>query len=831
MDIEDLINYGKENTTCPFYTSRENQGSADIVFLPYNYLIDSQTREAQSLDLTNSIVIFDEAHNLESFCEESYSFELTLSDIKQAIIEMEHCLIKLRTENETEFGLGEYNALKWIQTQSGKYMYELFQSIEIDYSNASNLSLLVDGAITVLSGTGYKSKNIARYGLALFNDALKLLYKVLEKDTSVIEFYRVHIERKDTVVAEQFAPVKKLETVLSFWCFSAQVAMKSLQALGTRTIILASGTLSPLESIPKETGILFPYKVENAHVIKHTQILVNVLQKGPSGVELNSSFSKRDSREYIHDLGLSIVNIAKVTPKGILVFFTSYALLKKTIDAWERITKSGRNSIIGLMEQHKKVYVEPKSKLEFVRVIEKFNNSVKHSGAILFAVCRGKASEGIDFSDDHCRAVLICGIPFPALKDPKVELKKKILSINNRKGGDEWYSQQAYRAVNQAIGRVIRHRKDYGAIILLDDRFSNATVQKNLPVWIRHHIEVVKEYGQLNTNLQRFFRNIGQLGLDYSSDLAVNQKKSNENVGTRLVRDYDLERYYDRNDPLSVNFNDIAVNGKYVSIKDSYKGLTNTAMKSNEQHNSSDPLSIPAKSTHHARFEIDKTDPMYVSPKKYNQSASIYASDALSVMPKKVTSTFPASGDPLHINIKAWDESNNISDNPLNFKLPEDPLAIKQSSIATRKHVAIEYTASNNPLEVSKTYLSQKKESPLNSNLNESSCEQTSSVKEESENVQPGKNIPTVNTSKRRTKYKGFQSCLKNYKMKKEIDLLEFVTRVCKLITEIQPPFDANDIACRIELLEEFQKFAREQKNEVKKELAKFKDRYGHKII
>lgn len=37
--------------------------------------------------------------------------------------------------------------------------------------------------------------------------------------------------------------------------------------------------------------------------------------------------------------------------------------------------------------------------------------------------------------------------------------------------GEEWYSQQASRAVNQAVGRVIRHRHDYGAIIFCDERF------------------------------------------------------------------------------------------------------------------------------------------------------------------------------------------------------------------------------------------------------------------------------------------------------------------------------------------------------------------------
>ena len=37
--------------------------------------------------------------------------------------------------------------------------------------------------------------------------------------------------------------------------------------------------------------------------------------------------------------------------------------------------------------------------------------------------------------------------------------------------GEAWYVQQASRAVNQAMGRVIRHRHDYGAIILCDERF------------------------------------------------------------------------------------------------------------------------------------------------------------------------------------------------------------------------------------------------------------------------------------------------------------------------------------------------------------------------
>jgi regulator of telomere elongation helicase 1 len=45
--------------------------------------------------------------------------------------------------------------------------------------------------------------------------------------------------------------------------------------------------------------------------------------------------------------------------------------------------------------------------------------------------------------------------------------------------GREWYRQQASRAVNQAIGRVIRHRQDFGAILLCDTRYSSLIIQDN----------------------------------------------------------------------------------------------------------------------------------------------------------------------------------------------------------------------------------------------------------------------------------------------------------------------------------------------------------------
>lgn len=64
------------------------------------------------------------------------------------------------------------------------------------------------------------------------------------------------------------------------------------------------------------------------------------------------------------------------------------------------------------------------------------------------------------------------------------------------------------RATNQAIGRVIRHGQDYGAIILLDYRFSWNRLFTNISPWIRGISPNGKNFQQAKKTLSDFFRNI-----------------------------------------------------------------------------------------------------------------------------------------------------------------------------------------------------------------------------------------------------------------------------------------------------------------------------------
>ena len=75
------------------------------------------------------------------------------------------------------------------------------------------------------------------------------------------------------------------------------------------------------------------------------------------------------------------------------------------------------------------------------------------------------------------------------------------------KTGNGWYEEQAFRAINQGLGRCIRHNRDYGAVLLLDSRFQLADMRKNLSRWFRDNVSIESNKDQLLHQLQAFYAN------------------------------------------------------------------------------------------------------------------------------------------------------------------------------------------------------------------------------------------------------------------------------------------------------------------------------------
>lgn len=437
---------------------------------------------------------------------------------------------------------------------------------------------------------------------------------------------------------------------LSLHCLNAAVSFRDISKRA-RTVIVTSGTLTPMNSFAGELGTVFRISKSLPHVVDvRRQVFVGVishyqqgLAPGSSGpgpgsgsrslVKMDATFYGSARFEFQDSLGHVLVDVAQAVPGGILVFFPSYRLIDvlckrwKMTDVWNRLhlhkkriltepAQRGKefDDIVALYnrlvskdyddddgegERERGHYDEEYGEVEnanyddneynygydenkhrqgnydrtahgFTNGMQKDENYGSHSGgerqaaaggAMLFAVCRGKLSEGIDFRDDAARAVVIVGIPYPHKNDVVIAQKRQwndrtranarlaandgkqdrtpsmknkstatgSLSCTERTSqtqlqtGGEWYEMQAFRALNQALGRAVRHRFDYGAILLVDARFTQQRVLAQLSKWTRDAVQHVgMPYPQTMQGLQAFFAGIHQRLADVADERSRN---------------------------------------------------------------------------------------------------------------------------------------------------------------------------------------------------------------------------------------------------------------------------------------------------------------------
>jgi chromosome transmission fidelity protein 1 len=133
----------------------------------------------------------------------------------------------------------------------------------------------------------------------------------------------------------------------------------------------------------------------------------------------------------------------------------------------------------------------------------------KPKGAMLSCVVGGKLSEGINFSDGYGRCVIMIGLPFPNPNDPVLQEKVKFVESQSKDSTNikqEYLENLCMKAVNQSIGRAIRHKDDYASIVLLDQRFSQGRISSKLPKWIGSSLVHSPNFGTAFSNIVKFFQ-------------------------------------------------------------------------------------------------------------------------------------------------------------------------------------------------------------------------------------------------------------------------------------------------------------------------------------
>ncbi|KAK1785995.1 hypothetical protein P4O66_017747 [Electrophorus voltai] len=553
-DIEELVRLGTRLRSCAYYAARELMQEASIIFCPYNYLLDPLIRESMDISLKGMVVVLDEAHNIEDCARESASFNLSKAQLQHARDEIEGMVsYNIRRSNHEPLLAFCCSLLNWIQESSsvlqerdyetackvwtGQEALGLFHGLGITADTFSVLQKHLEAVLEKEERVGLVNGREDTVEVptvsANTQSVLKSLFMVLEflfrQNCRFADDYRVALQQsyvwatvQDVPDAQGFfarphrrrqgARTKTLVQTLSFWCLNPAVAFSDLSE-SVRCIVLTSGTLSPMGSFSSELGLKFSIQLEASHVISKSQVWVGTVGAGPQGRRLCATFQHAETFAFQDEAGALLLQVCQAVSRGVLCFLPSYKMLDKLRHRW---TNTG---LWEKLEERKAVIAEPRggAKSDFDELLQTYYEAIRRSaprdGALLIAVCRGKVSEGLDFTDDNARAVVTVGIPFPNIKDLQVELKMKYNDQHSKSRGllpgGRWYEIQAYRALNQALGRCIRHRNDWGALILVDDRFrSNPNKYiAGLSKWVRqlvvHHDNFPSAMQSLGSFTQR----------------------------------------------------------------------------------------------------------------------------------------------------------------------------------------------------------------------------------------------------------------------------------------------------------------------------------------
>ncbi|KAJ3659284.1 hypothetical protein Zmor_010980 [Zophobas morio] len=530
LDVEDLVKNGKQLNACPYYSSRLAAEDAEVVLVPYNTILHKATREANGIDLKGSVIIIDEAHNLLEAMAQMHNSEVNYNQIDQGLLQVKcykqrfHARFSpsnLLSINQLIFVMTKLQQLleKSNQVKTNTFTVENFVvTAKIDNFNMFRLLKFCKesriaqkvrtyalkypfdkgivekptkkGIRDFLSSIGNKNETqteIADEKVSQFSltNPLLAIISFLESLTYSYSDGRIFIHNNDD----------KTKTKLQFLLLNPSQNFQDIVKLA-RSVIVAGGTMKPSGEFKNRLYINSGAPLERIvefscdHIIPPENILPIIITEGPNKEKLIFNYEQRMT------MGGSIKEIIHETCKsvrgGIVVFFPSYNYENWV---WQQIKdfSFGRT-----------VFREPHDSSSVDSVLKSYADAIHKSGnALLLSVVGGKLSEGLNFSDDLGRCIIVVGLPYANITAP--DLKEKMTYLDKTEGsgaGKMFYEGMCMKAVNQSIGRAVRHKNDYATILLLDERYSRTSVKEALPDWIKKSLKLFR-YKEAFENMQK----------------------------------------------------------------------------------------------------------------------------------------------------------------------------------------------------------------------------------------------------------------------------------------------------------------------------------------
>ena len=521
--IEDLREYCRVKGLCPYFAARRLLPHANALIYSYYYLLDPKVSRLVSRELSaDSIVVFDEAHNIDNVCMEVMTVELTPASLEAAT----------RSLNRLEERVGEI-----AQNRKDKLVME-YEKLVKGLRDAAPEDALVPNPIPpeeVLAEAIPGNIRRADHFLAFLRRLLEYFKRIIRTThvitKSTVAFMtdlrleafvdrrplRLCIERLERLVNTlEMTQVDELSAIARVALFASMLACEEQESFMVlfeprdevndtaclqlacldptlvmrrifdrfSSVIITSGTLSPLSIYPRILDFDPAIAISLPNTLPRESILPLVVSHGSDQTPLSSQFAIRNDPSVLRNYGHLLAEAAQMTPDGLVAFFPSYLYMHHIIKAWHEMDML--ESIAG----NKLLFIETVDQGQTNKILKAFRRACDIGrGAVLLSVARGKVSEGVDFENHYGRAVIMFGVPFQYTES---RLLKARLEYARGKFGvseSDYLNFDAMRSAAQCIGRVLRTKQDYGLMILADRRYSSHGKRDKLPAWIAQRIK------------------------------------------------------------------------------------------------------------------------------------------------------------------------------------------------------------------------------------------------------------------------------------------------------------------------------------------------------
>ncbi len=423
---EHLLSYAEKHCVCPFEMGLDVTLWSDAIICDYNYVFDPNVylRRFFANDKPGEYVfLIDEAHNLVDRAREMYSAVLykddflevkrLLKDKSSKLVKLlEHCnndLLKLRRDCD------EFEVL---ENADGFCMH--LMSLMTEYELFLQEGVIFEGKEEIL-------------GLYLNIRHFLNIYELYDDNYTIYTDYE---EDRFRIKLQCMDPSKNLHTCME----------------RGRSSVLFSATLLPINYYMEQLGGSkedYAVYAPSSFLPENRLIMI--------GNDVSTKYSRRSEQEYLKILHY-IKEFTAAKTGNYMVFFPSYQLL-------QTVAELAGQELPGLVIQSNSMTEEEKELF-----LEEFVEDPVNT-RIGFCVMGGIFSEGIDLKNNRLIGAIIVGTGLPMVCNER-ELFRGYFDRKNNNGFEYAYLYSGMNKVLQSAGRVIRTKEDRGAILLLDERFS-----------------------------------------------------------------------------------------------------------------------------------------------------------------------------------------------------------------------------------------------------------------------------------------------------------------------------------------------------------------------